>query len=80
MATKITLYSDEDLIKEVKKYAKERGVSLSKLTTEFFKSLVEKEQPQKNQKTPLTEQLFGILKGSKTEEEDYKKYLEEKYR
>ena len=44
---------------------KERGVSLSKLTTEFFKSLVAKEQPQqKNQKTPLTKELFGILKGS----------------
>ena len=80
MATKITLYSDEELIEEVKKYARERGVSLSKLTTEFFRSLVEKRQPKKDQNTPLTEELFGILKGSEIDEEDYQRYLEEKYR
>ncbi|WP_457602610.1 DUF6364 family protein [Nitratifractor sp.] len=78
MATKITLYSDEKLIEEVKRYAKERGVSLSKLTTEFFRSLIEKEQ--RSEDTPLTNELFGTLKGKEMKEEDYKHHLEEKYR
>ncbi len=80
MATKITLYSDKELIDEVKKYAKERGVSLSKLTTEFFRSLIEKEQRQKEQKNSVTDELFGILKGKNIDEDDYKKYLTEKYK
>lgn len=80
MATKITLYSDKELIDEVKKYAKERGVSLSKLTTEFFRSLIEKEQWQKEQKNSVTDELFGILKGKNIDEDDYKKYLTEKYK
>ncbi len=78
MATRITLYSDEKIIEEVKRYAKERGTSLSKLTTEFFRSLIEKEK--RLDETPLTNELFGTLKGAKVTEEDYKHYLEEKYR
>ncbi|WP_457597542.1 DUF6364 family protein [Hydrogenimonas sp.] len=78
--TKITLYSDEKLIKEAKRYAKEHGTSLSKLTTRFFETLAKKRREKREEGTPLTDRLQGVLKGSGLDEEAYRRYLEEKYR
>ncbi|WP_457605726.1 DUF6364 family protein [Nitratifractor sp.] len=78
MATKITLYSDEELIEEAKRYAKERGTSLSKLTSRFFESLAKKRRESKGQ-SPITDRLQGILKGADVEEDQFRRHLEEKY-
>jgi len=79
MAGKITLYSDEKLIEEAKRYAKEQGTSLSKLTTEFFAQLARKRQAMKKADTPVTDALEGVLKGTEADEGAYGRYLEEKY-
>ena len=77
MATKITLYSDSDLIKEIKQYAKEHNTSVSKLVNEFFKNILHREKI--NNSGSLTEQLEGILENSNVDLQGYKKHLEEKY-
>jgi len=77
MATKITLYSDSDLIKEIKQYAKKHNTSVSKLVNKFFKNILHREKI--NNSGSLTEQLEGILENSNIDLKDYKKHLEEKY-
>jgi len=77
MANKITLYSDSNLINEIKQYAKEHNTSVSKLVNEFFKNILHREKI--NNSGSLTEQLEGILENSNIDLKDYKKHLEEKY-
>jgi len=77
MATKITLYSDSELIGEIKQYAKEHNTSVSKLVNEFFKNILHREKVKHS--GSLTEQLEGILENSNIDLKDYKKHLEEKY-
>ena len=76
MASKITLYSDEELIKRVKEYAKEKNTSVSKLVNNFFKELL---RNQIDDKESITSKLSGKLKNKKVSIDDYHKYLEEKY-
>ena len=77
MNTKITLYSDKELIEQIKQYAKSRNTSVSKLVNEFFKNILEYKQS--SQSASITEQLAGRLKGKDIKIDDYKNYLEEKY-
>jgi len=77
MASKITLYSDSNLINEIKQYAKEHNTSVSKLVNEFFKNILHREKI--NNSGSLTEQLEGILENSNVDLKDYKKHIEEKY-
>ena len=74
MNAKITLYSDKELIEKIKKYAKEKNVSVSAIVNEFFKSLIEK-----NESSSITDSLAGVLKNKKLDKKDYYKHLEEKY-
>jgi len=76
MASKITLYSDEELVKRVKEYAKEKNTSVSKLVNNFFKELL---RNQIDDKESITSKLSGKLKNKKVSIDDYRKYLEEKY-
>jgi predicted urease superfamily metal-dependent hydrolase len=76
MTSKITLYSDEALIKEIKRYAKEQNTSVSKIVNHFFKNLLQSEKKE-HPKSSITDSLTGILKESSTE--DYHKHLENKY-
>jgi hypothetical protein len=78
MNSKITLYSDKELIEQIKLYAKSKGVSVSKLTNDLFKALLlQKKSKKPNAK--ITNRLYGVLKDSSISKDDYKKYLEEKY-
>ncbi len=79
MSSKITLYSQDELIAEVKKFAKDQNTSVSKLVNGFFESLLEKNKTKTDKKTNITNSLLGVLKDSKIDEDDYKKHLEEKY-
>ena len=79
MSAKITLYSQDELIAEVKKFAKEQNTSVSKLVNGFFESLLEKNKTKTDKKTNITNSLLGVLKDSKVDEDEYKKHLEEKY-
>ena len=80
MSSKITLYSQEDLIAEVKKFAKEQNTSVSKLVNGFFESLLEKNKTKEKSKAKLTNSLLGAIKGSDLDEDDYKAHLKEKYK
>jgi hypothetical protein len=77
MAHKITLYSDEELIRRVKRYAKKHNTSVSKIVNEFFKHLLSSEKD--GTEAPLTDRLRGRIKGSGIDEEAYVRHLERKY-
>jgi hypothetical protein len=79
MSAKITLYSQDELIAEVKKFAKEQNTSVSKLVNGFFESLLEKHETKTDKKASITNSLLGVIKDTKVDEDDYKKHLEEKY-
>jgi len=80
MSAKITLYAEQEIIEEVKKFAKEHKTSVSKLVNNYFKSLLEKQKNEiKGKNTQITDSLYGTLKSVKLDENDYKTYLEEKY-
>ena len=78
MNSKITLYSDKELIEQIKLYAKSKGISVSRLTNDLFKALLlQKESKKSNAK--ITNRLYGALEDTSISKDDYKKYLEEKY-
>jgi len=77
MATKLTLHMDKDLIELAKRVARKRGTSVSRLVADFFAALdraAEEELP------PITRSLWGIAAGTGADEEDYRRYLEDKHR
>ncbi len=77
MTSRITLYSDKDLIEEMKKYAKEQNTSVSKIVNTFFQNLLHSKSTS-SQKKSITNSLIGVLK-EETSTKDYKDYLEDKY-
>ncbi len=76
MNTKLTLTIQKQVIEDAKKYAKEKGQSLSHLVENYFKLLTKDEisLPQK-QLSPRTRKLRGILKVE--DNFDYKQVLTE---
>lgn len=79
MSAKITLYSEPHLIDKVKRYAKKHNTSVSKMVTSFFETVVDKENHKKPIDAEKTSKLYGILKDTKFDKEDYSEYLEKKY-
>jgi len=77
MTSKITLYSDKELIEEMKKYAKEQNTSVSKIVNTFFKNLLHTKSSS-TQKESITNSLIGSLK-EETSTKEYREYLENKY-
>lgn len=76
MSAKITLYSEDKLIKEVKDFAKEHNTSVSKLVNGFFQTLLhDTNKTTSNHK--ITSSLLGVLKDSSIS--DYNDYREDKY-
>ena len=82
MQTKLTLQLDDELIARAKAHAKKRGKSVSQLVADYVRILekVEQKPPSKKKYSPITESLRGALRGAKVDEDDYSRYLEEKYR
>ncbi len=78
MTAKITLYSEDKLIGEVKKFAKQHNTSVSKLVNGFFKTLLS-DKNQDISKQKITNSLLGIMKDISIDKDDYKKYREDKY-
>ena len=76
MNTKLTLTIEEEVIKTIKKYASDKGVSISQLVENYFLLLTNEEiNYQKKKSSPKISKLRGILKVE--EDFDYKKVLEE---
>jgi uncharacterized protein DUF6364 len=78
MQTKLTLRLEQQLIERVKQHARREGKSLSQIVADYFRSLIA--QPEQDEVPPITHTLHGLLKPSKLDERNYKKYLREKYR
>lgn len=79
MQTKLTLRLDDQLIEQAKSYAAKAGKSVSQLVAEYFKLLTSEKTKPTSSSTPVTQSLRGLLRESKLDEKDYKKYLEEKH-
>jgi len=84
MQRKLTLWIDSELIQFAKRYARNRGKSLSQMTAEFYSllSILESEEERKTAEMdlpPITRFLKGLLRKSDVTIEGYQRYLEEKY-
>ena len=67
---------EESVIRKAKRLARQRGKSVSKILSEY---ITEEPDEQLDQELPpLTASMVGVL-GREGKEQDYKKYLEEKY-
>jgi len=79
MQTKLTLRLEEQLIEQAKEYAAHTGKSVSQIVADYFKLLTSEKHKPLPPSAPITQSLRGLLKGSKLDEKDYRKYLEEKH-
>ena len=76
MNTKLTLTIEKEVIKIAKKYAKEKGQSLSEMVENYFKLItVDKREIKPEQLSPRIRRLRGIIKSN--EKIDKKQILSE---
>jgi len=80
MNTKLTLRLDDQLIRKAKDYSHRSGKSVSRLVADYFALIESDEEIPGTEITPRVRSLIGSLKGTGVTEEDYHRYLEEKYR
>ncbi|RKX81598.1 MAG: hypothetical protein DRP58_11650, partial [Spirochaetes bacterium] len=62
MSTKLTLTLDNDVIVNAKQYAKENGISLSKMVEHYFKGISKNSLSTKENIPPITKELSGYAK------------------
>lgn len=79
MNTKLTLRMDDNLIESAKEYSAKTGKSVSRIVADLFEIIKNEKLKKEYPLTPTVISLKGVLKGKHVEENDYKKYLEEKY-
>jgi len=75
---KLTLSVDERVVKVAKRYAAQRGTSVSQLVEEYL-AVLSRDARSAGQ-TPILARVQGILEGSRLDERDYRRHLREKYR
>lgn len=76
MNTKLTLTIEKEVIEIAKKYAKERGQSLSEMVENYFKFVtVKRIKLKEKQLSPKVRKLRGIIKAEN--DLDYKQILTE---
>jgi len=80
MKAKLTLRLDDQLIRKAKDNSSRSGKSVSQLVADYFSLIETDEEIPGTQITPRVRSLIGSLKGAGVTEEDYRRYLEEKYR
>jgi hypothetical protein len=73
MNTKLTLTIEHTLIDKAKKYAKDRGRSLSDIIENYLKVMIKDENTKVIDSTPIASSLRGAFKAPKNF--DYKKEL-----
>jgi hypothetical protein len=77
MTSKLTLEIDERLIELGERWAREHGKSLSDVLSDYL-AVLAKLTSDEPELPPLTRDLLGIAREG--DEEDYRRYLEDKYR
>jgi hypothetical protein len=80
MQTKLTLRLEDHLIEQAKYYAAQSSKSVSQIVSDYFRLLTSPGTKATSPAAPITTSLRGVLRDSKLDEKDYKKYLEEKHR
>ena len=76
MNTKLTLTLEKEIIEQAKKYASNKGRSLSEMVENYFKYITEsKEEGESEQLSPRIKKLRGVLKTDATF--DYRDLLNE---
>ncbi|MDI6712258.1 MAG: DUF6364 family protein [Anaerosomatales bacterium] len=80
MHTKLTLRLDDQLIAKAKRYSDRSGKSVSQLVADFFAAIDAGEDVPGTEISPRVRSLRGAFRGSTATEQDYRRYLEEKYR
>ncbi len=81
MGTKLTLLMDEKLIKTAKRVAISRKTSLSRMVSDYFKSLLS-QQKKEFIESPILSEIAGILPSKVDNKKllaDYKRHIERKY-
>ena len=77
---KLTLSVDDRVVKRAKRYARQRGVSVSEIVETYLDAVssppASKMQPEPD--APILRSLRGILKG--VDLDDYNRYRDAKYR
>lgn len=82
MSTKLTLLLEDRLIKNAKKAARSKGVSLSRMVADYFRS-IESQRKKQPVESPVLSEISGILSTKRDTGKllsDYKKRIHEKYR
>jgi hypothetical protein len=75
---KLTLSVDEEVVAGAKRYAEQRGTSVSRLVEEYL-AIVSRGAGASDE-PPILARVRGLLKGSRLDERDYRRHLREKYR
>jgi hypothetical protein len=70
---------DDNLIESAKKYSAKTGKSVSRIVADLFEMIKNEKLKKEYELTPTVRSLKGALKGSRIDERDYKKHLEDKY-
>jgi len=76
--TILSLSLDEQLAERASRYCELRGISISRLVSDFLARLPLGEDDDLRDLSPTTRRLYGIARGG-PDEEDYHRYLLDKY-
>jgi hypothetical protein len=68
------------VVEVAKKYAAQRGTSVSQLVEEYLRLVSSLGEPRPKPMPPILARWYGLLKGSRLDVADYRKHLERKYR
>lgn len=78
MQTKLTVRVDQNWIEPAKRYARHHGTSLSRLISEYLRSLSDQDTEPLAAEAPILQRLTGILP-SEASVEDYRRHLRDKH-
>jgi hypothetical protein len=76
---KLTLSVDARVVERAKAYAARQRTSVSRLVENYLRLLGEAASVGEDL-PPITRRLAGILKGARAGRDDYRRYLERRYR
>lgn len=79
MQTELTIQIDNHLVERIKAYADKLGKSVSQIVADYFALLDNRTHQEDSEFFPITSSLKGCLYNAELTEEDYRKFLEEKY-
>jgi hypothetical protein len=83
MATKLTLRLDEGVIRDAKRAAQARGVSLSEMVSGYFRAVCRSKKKKIEATSPVLAEISGVLASKNDPKKliaSYHKHLQEKYR